>query len=375
MTTTFQSLPRSTRAHESARSDIIREVLMWIAATMPPNMQASPLEWFEQHGEAYADVVTLAQLEAAIIAQASVDDALRHQGQRADGHPEINPGMLASVDGKGRPVLGQAYATALLAERHIETSGLVRVLALASAWQAARHSLARATQTMISDTARNAKSVRMLSRRAGWVRVLTPPSCSRCVVLAGKFHRNPTADFQRHPACDCTQMPVANRNNRFSENLIADPKDYFDSLTASQQDTIFTKAGAQAIRDGADVGQVVNARRGMSRAADGTPTVTNEGTTVRGWASDYLRESYESKLIRQPGKRYRRVDRPRLMPENIYTIAGGDQDLARSLLHQNGYYLDASPQLDASRSYFPRDNDLAAASRRARERLQARGAA
>jgi hypothetical protein len=76
---------------------------------------------------------------------------------------------------------------------------------------------------------------------------------------------------------------------------------------------VFGQAGAAAIRDGADLGQVVNARRGMYTAAGRSLTV--ESTTRRGVA---------------PGK-------VRLMPEQIYREARGDRDEAIRLLKRFGY--------------------------------------
>lgn len=61
--------------------------------------------------------------------------------------------------------------------------------------------------------------------------------------------------------CDCRHIPCT---EDVADDLRTDPKAYFDSLSESEQSRIFTKSGAKAIRDGADMGRVVNARRGMS---------------------------------------------------------------------------------------------------------------
>jgi hypothetical protein len=82
-------------------------------------------------------------------------------------------------------------------------------------------------------------------------------------------------------------------------------------MTPEQQDAAFTKAGAEAIRDGADMGQVVNARRGMTTASVGGQTVLATTVNAR-----------------------RRV---RLMPEAVYQAANGDRDEAIRLLKLNGY--------------------------------------
>jgi hypothetical protein len=193
-----------------------------------------------------------------------------------------------------------------------------------------RH-LERIVATQVADAARVATGVAQVNDRAvrGYVRMLTPPSCSRCVVLAGKFY-SANAGFDRHPLCDCVHIPAAEH----LPDQATDPRRYFDSLTESQQDATFTKAGARAIRDGADTAQVVNARRGMSKAASGRRTtervfgrdvyLTREGITKRGQAG------------RRLGKRNRGV---RLMPEQIYLEAAGDRAEAIRLLRLHSYLL------------------------------------
>ena len=109
--------------------------------------------------------------------------------------------------------------------------------------------------------------------------------------------------------CDCRHIPATERTAR---HLTTDPRAYFDSLDAAQQDRIFTKAGAQAIRDGADEAQVVNARRGMTTAqVGGERVLTTKAGATRG--------------------------RIRLMPETIMQIAGGDRSKAIRLLRLHGY--------------------------------------
>lgn len=377
MASPYDTLPRSVGAYEDARAEVIRHLVTWVARAWPPNRPMDPALWFQLFADQYADQVVAAQLEAAVLAEWSVDHALELQHVPvADSTPALSPAAFASTDGYGRPVLGQAYASAGAvggaAQGAIEAGG-DPLVARALAWASVAESLAVATQTMVSDASRSAKSARMLARDTGWVRVLTPPSCSRCAVLAGKWHRNATAGFQRHPRCDCTQIPVSDASDPEFAGAFFEARDYFDSLSTAEQDRVFTKAGAQAIRDGADVGQVVNARRGMSTVNDkfGFRTqVTSEGTTKKGWARMYLGSNYQAKLRKQPGSRYRRTDRRRLMPEEIYRMAGGDRDRSMSLLHANGYYTDASPSLNRG---WSRDDEVAAARERARKKLQDRG--
>jgi hypothetical protein len=116
-----------------------------------------------------------------------------------------------------------------------------------------------------------------------------------------------------------------------------DPHAYFGSLTKAEQDLTFTAGGAEAIRNGADLNQVVNARRGMRAAQIGgrKVLVTSEGTTRRGFAYHRLSQS-AGQDIKQGG--LRRASRPRLMPESIRAIATSQEDYLR-LLYANGYIL------------------------------------
>lgn len=177
--------------------------------------------------------------------------------------------------------------------------------------------------TQLQDVARTAAGMGLAVRPrvTGYTRMLNPPSCSRCAVLAGKFFRW-NAGFERHPRCDCRHVPTTEAR---SDDLTTDPDSYFASLSGSEQDRIFTKAGAQAIRDGADVAQVVNARKGMFTAQVGgrNVLVSTEGTTRRGLASR---------------RRTGRNMSARLMPESIYSAARS-RDEALRMLRLHGYIL------------------------------------
>lgn len=115
--------------------------------------------------------------------------------------------------------------------------------------------------------------------------------------------------------------------------------EYFESLDPVEQERIFTKAGAQAIRDGADINQVVNARRGMSQIQTPGSTkwlVTNEGATRRGIGRRSMNAAGIGDVKKVPGSRYRRTISQRLMPETIYQV-GRDQEHIMQLLKTYGY--------------------------------------
>ncbi|WP_419404267.1 hypothetical protein, partial [Micrococcus sp. F3Y] len=63
-----------------------------------------------------------------------------------------------------------------------------------------RDQLRALVKTTVTDAARVAAGADMAARPRvqGYVRMLNPPSCPRCVVLAGRFYRW-NAGFRRHP--------------------------------------------------------------------------------------------------------------------------------------------------------------------------------
>ncbi len=369
------TLPRRAHLAAQQRAQIIALIVQQTRTRWDPRQPMDPNVWFELHALPLALAIEQAQLRLVADAAESTDELLLEQGYDGPTQLVANPDGFAGVTGNGQPVLGLAYSQALKVAMLKDLPG-VSDLALQRQWSAAGTSLQVAVSTALSDTWRLASLTQLGARpRAGWVRVTNGACCARCAVLAGRKGNSPSVGYRRHPGCDCGVMPVADLG-RMSDaqrnEWILDPKDYFDSLSEREQDRIFTKAGAAAIRDGADVAQVVNARRGMSTTVDrfGFKTVaTTEGTTKRGWASRYLRTQYRTSMAKQGG-RYERTLRPRLMPEEIYKIAGDDPDMALNLLHKNGFLTDASATLNGRWSWASRDADVRAAQDRTFQKLR-----
>lgn len=117
-----------------------------------------------------------------------------------------------------------------------------------------------------------------------------------------------------------------------------DGKTYFNSLSRIEQDRIFTIAGAKAIRDGANISSVVNARRGMytSTAYRQQLRATREGTTRRGsfYRSERAR-AISRGHVPASGQGFR-PRAPRLLPEEIYKLAAS-RDEAIAMLRRFGY--------------------------------------
>lgn len=270
------------------------------------------------------NIVTAAQLAAANDANSYVPAALAAQGLD-DAGASVIPSSLAGMASDGRSLSGLLSSPAFTSLQNIG-NGLSVGESLAGGFT----QLTMLTATTVADTGRVADGAMIASRRTktGYVRMLNPPACGRCAVLAGRFYRY-NSGFERHPHCKCIHIPATEDTGR---DLRTNPYDYFQSLSGAEQARIFTKDGAQAIRDGADLNQVVNARRGMSTTVSGSK-VTTEGTTRRGyWGGQQVTRDAKNAL----GERYGISIKQRMMPEEIYRRANTREDAVR-MLTEYGY--------------------------------------
>lgn len=154
----------------------------------------------------------------------------------------------------------------------------------------------RLVASLVTDSARSAESVSIASRpRVGYVRYVSPPSCSRCAILASRFYRF-SEGFKRHPGCDCTHLATTDPRTEFRQN----PHDLVERGLV----TGLSKADQRALADGADLNQVVNVRSKKAGLVGG-------------------------------GQVLARAGRP--TPAGIYRTAGDDRDKALALLAQHGY--------------------------------------
>ena len=204
--------------------------------------------------------------------------------------------------------------------------------------ESGRKWLAMLAHTAVADAGRGATQAQIVATpRAGYLRMVSPPCCQRCAVLAGKFFRW-NEGFRRHPNCDCTHVPTTGKA----------PAGYVDSIDPAQVHDL-TEAQRQAIEDGADFNQVVNAYRRRTKDREGYMS-TSEGTTRRGWSSYVRREvarqrqEIAAETVKASGPRgavsaypVRRTER-RLTPEAIYRAAESREEAVR-LLALNGYIL------------------------------------
>lgn len=202
--------------------------------------------------------------------------------------------------------------------------------------------------SILADTAQQIEAAALAARPwvDGYVRIAEPGACSRCLLITGKFYLW-NDGFERHPRCRCTHVPApADPDARKQLLDLETPDRRFDALTREEQDRTFGRAGAQAIRDGADIGQVVNARRGMQPAQvfGRDLLITTEGTTRRGFAYTRLargtdRSTESRRRVNGRLQRNYSTSVVRLMPEAILQIAGDDVQERIRLLRFHGYIL------------------------------------
>jgi hypothetical protein len=248
-------------------------------------------------------VLTAAQREAAAAADGYLTAILAAQGVAAE-EPRINPAAFAGIASDGRDLASLLALPGIVAKTAI-AGGADTDRAMAAGGALAQ----LAAHTQVADAGRTADQAALVaeSRAAGYVRMVVGKTCSRCLILAGRTYRW-NAGFRRHPKCDCIHIPAAEDH---ADDLRTNPRQAFDAMDRAEQERVFGKAGAEAIRDGADMARVVNARRGMETAnVFGRDVLTTTEAAGR---------------------------RPRLMPESIYAYADGDRAEAVRLLRLHGY--------------------------------------
>lgn len=262
-----------------------------------------------------ASAVSLVQEKAALAGADYGAATLAAQGLYEAPQHFVNAKAFAGFASDGRSLSGLLYA----AVPH--TKGLIAGgMDVKEAVRKGGAFLSMATQTTIGDAGRAAAGVDTAARKnVGYVRMLNPPSCSRCSVMAGRFYRWNNG-FLRHPKCDCVHVQTTATAAAETEGLIHDPYEYFKGLSAADQDRLYTKAGAQAIRDGGDLFQVVNSRRGMKPGG----LMTTEGTSKRGNFRETAGDSTRGR---------------RMTPEAIYKLNGDNRAAALKDLERYGYIL------------------------------------
>lgn len=271
----------------------IRRALQLWATVHPGYIAAS----FREALPLLLPVITTAQAAAALTADRYVDQAVEAQGHVGLPQFDVIPEAFAGTASDGRP-LASLLAEPVIRAKQFIAGGMTPTQAL----RAAGSNLSMIVGTQVADANRAATQAAITGYTTfGWVRMLNPPSCSRCAILAGQWYRW-NQGFQRHPRCDCRHIPAQEHK---AKSLTTDPYAYFRSLADSDQDRLFGRSNARAIRDGSDIYRVVNIQtRGLAPA--GSRQAAKYGTPTR------------------------------MTPDQIYRVAGTRTN-AIQMLTQHGY--------------------------------------
>lgn len=201
-----------------------------------------------------------AQLGAATNGAAYIGSTLDELGYTGRALGAVDPRAFAGFasDGRGLSSLLDGAAIRAKEAQSLEAGGK---------W------LDMAVHTQIADAGRQAAAVGIAAHpNVGWVRMVNPPCCAKCAVLAGKEFRY-NQGFQRHPRCDCVHVPTIHGD--IPSGLTREPAlDQIHGLSLGER---------QALENGGDLSRVVNARRGASGmhttelAKRGTARLTPDG--------------------------------------------------------------------------------------------------
>ena len=301
--------------------------------------------------------VAAAQLVAATQATTYVSALDRSYSGFTPYPAVIVPDAFTNVMGDGREVAPALFG-AMTSTKTLIGQGVPPM----TAFESGARFIAMIASSALNDLGRSAD--RTLAAGKGYtsyIRVVGGSACSRCAILAGIYSGE--SAFARHVHCQCTTCPIPHEGKKAPSGFHDSPQSLFDSLSKKDQDRVFTNAGAEAIRNGADPIKVVNARRGangiqysggfnpptnpaaarrtltpmtIGQKADGSPLQVY--TTAEGRYRGDFRKSENARGAKavQDG-RYRRTTAIRVMPEQLLKMAGNNPERWRELLGRYGY--------------------------------------
>lgn len=199
-------------------------------------------------------VTAAGQLAAARAATEYVPAVLEETGQPDQPQAQVRPQAFAGVAADGRSLTGLLYGAVV----HAKTAS-GNGAAPPAALEAGGRWLDTLVQTVTADAARQATQAEIAIRPGmGYLRMVNPPCCGRCAILAGRWYRY-DAGFKRHPQCDCSQIPSTEEG---WQRLSISPTELFDT----GQVRGLTKRERDRLAAGEDLHKVINESRDMWRA-------------------------------------------------------------------------------------------------------------
>jgi hypothetical protein len=194
-------------------------------------------------------VTSAAQLAAATAGTNYVPTVLAEQGIDIAAEVTVRPQAFAGVASDGRDLSTLLEGAVRISKRAVGNgSDGGDALAMGQRW------LDMALQTIVTDAGRDATAAEIIARpTVEWVRMVNPPCCSRCAVLAGRVYKWNNG-FARHPRCDCTHIPTTVAN---ADSYLTKPQDLLDRGLI----TDLTKAQREQVDGGANLVKVLNQSR------------------------------------------------------------------------------------------------------------------
>lgn len=321
MTKMPPELAQAGRINYRRQAEIAREtanVTQAVWRQMPKTNFTDKVDWYNTIGAPAIAATVVAQQNKAL---AVTEDYMAVTGaiQGVEDQSTFNPSAIAYEPEALEDALG-LYMYQYMNTAMVLNSDLV-------AHRRIGYYLTSAVASAVQDATRDATSAVMVtSGYYSYVRVLQTPSCSRCVVMAGREYKTQTV-FLRHENCDCQTLPLAEKY----DDVAIDP---LEAIKKGQV-TGLSKADTEAIVEhGADVSQVINAKSGMTKTSllGQKVQATTVGTSSRGLAGQRLGD-----LKKQSGSRYRTTQNTRLSVGQILTFAEGDKTKAAQMLYRHGY--------------------------------------
>lgn len=191
------ALDDTARAHYAAQASLAQRAVELLLALWA---QLDPLDlsgsWAALRlGERLFVTIAAMQLAAVSTAPRYVAAALAEQGARSAPAGALVARSLAGIASDGRDLETLVLQPLIRAEVAIRDGAEPE-----RAKQVGGSSLATIAKTQVADAGRAAVEVAMAAEPTvtGWVRMLVPPSCGRCAILAGRRYRV-SAGFSRHP--------------------------------------------------------------------------------------------------------------------------------------------------------------------------------
>lgn len=234
--------------------------------------------------------------------QQSAELGIAYTASQADGSPlaDLDVAAFSAADHRGLP-LEDTLQGAVVQTRLQVAAGATTALALAAggSWLAE----VVGSEVVRANSAAMDASIALTPTITGYVRMLNPPSCKDCILLAGKWFRW-NQGFQRHLRCDCQHIPAG---EDAAGDLRTDPYAMFQSMSEEERIRTFGRSNARAISEGADIYRVVNIEnRGLASARAGrlygTPTraTVDELLSVAGTRTNFQRLLEEHGYITGP---------------------------------------------------------------------------